>query len=135
MGGRRRPRGERGDRGRPGRLRPDGSAASSGAGGGGARAGTIPLPEPQPLPLPEPEPGPARLGLTGLTLSPDTFTSARRGPAIVRRGRAGAGLRFRLSKPAVVRFHVVRWGERLTFQMTARGGSVRPQLKPASERA
>src|SRR5215207_3589973 len=94
-----------------------------------------PLPEPQPLPLPEPEPGPARLGLTGLTLSPDTFTSARRGPAIVRRGRAGAGLRFRLSKPAVVRFHVVRWGERLTFQMTARGGSVRPQLKPASERA
>jgi hypothetical protein len=74
-----------------------------------------PLPEPEPLPVPDPEPGPPPPELTGLTLSPDTFVPARRGPAIARRGRAGAGLRFRLSKPALVRFQVMDWGERLRF--------------------
>jgi hypothetical protein len=33
---------------------------------------------------------------------------ARRGPAIIRRGRSGAALRFRLSRAAMVRFEVVR---------------------------
>jgi hypothetical protein len=77
-----------------------------------------PPPAPVPLPLPDPEPGsepepPGAAGpeLTALTLSPDVFAPARRGPAVMRRGRAGTGLRFRLSKPALVRFRVLDWGE------------------------
>jgi hypothetical protein len=88
----------------------------------------VPLADPEPEPLPEP--GPPRLELTGLTLSPDTFAPARRGPAVARRGRAGTGLRFRLSKPAVVRFAVVALSEapqkaapeRARFQVRGRRG-------------
>jgi hypothetical protein len=69
----------------------------------------VPLPDPAPAPEPEPGPGPPAPELTGLKLTPDTFSPARRGPAIVRRGRAGTGLRFRLSKPALVRFQVLDW--------------------------
>jgi hypothetical protein len=46
-----------------------------------------PVPLPDPRPGPDPEPGPPRPDLTGLTLSPDTFAAARRGPAVARRGR------------------------------------------------
>lgn len=99
------------------------TAASAGGGTGtcpGPSPAPSPGPEPPPNPLPpgpEPQPNPLPPGpeppprpgpeLTGLELSPDTFTPARRGPAIVRRGRAGAALRFRLSRGAVVRFEVV----------------------------
>jgi hypothetical protein len=69
----------------------------------------VPVPDPAPAPDPEPGPGPAEPELTGLTLKPDTFSPARRGPAIMRRGRAGTGVRFRLSKPALVRFRVLDW--------------------------
>jgi hypothetical protein len=68
-----------------------------------------PGPAPEPVPPPGPNPGdPRKLPpeLTGLALVPETFTAARRGPAIARRGRAGTGLRFRLSKAALVRFEV-----------------------------
>jgi hypothetical protein len=79
----------------------------------GPGPGTVPPPTPSPVPVPvpdpEPDPGPPAPELTGLTLTPDTFSPARRGPAIVRRGRAGTGLRFRLSKPALVRFQVLGW--------------------------
>ena len=85
----------------------------------------VPLPQP-PAPLPppaepgpEPQPGPTRPELTGLGLLPDTFTAARRGPVISRRGRAGTGLRFRLSKPALVRFRVLDWGEGTALRMRA----------------
>ena len=67
------------------------------------------LPLPDPNPAPGPDPGPPAPELTGLTITPDTFSPARRGPAIVRRGRSGTGLRFRLSKPALVRFGVLDW--------------------------
>jgi hypothetical protein len=66
----------------------------------------VPGPPPSPSP-PSPRPsGPEPPVLSGLALAPDTFTPARRGPAIVRRG--GAGLRFRLTRPAQVRFEVIR---------------------------
>jgi hypothetical protein len=75
------------------------------------------LPGPSPAPAPVPDPGPDPnprprpptdngAELADLELSPDTFTPARRGPAIVHRGRAGAALRFRLSRAALVRFEV-----------------------------
>ena len=48
--------------------------------------------------------------LAALELAPATFMPARRGPAIVRRGRAGTALRFRLSRSALVRFEVVQSG-------------------------
>ena len=99
------------------------TAASAGGGTGtcpGPSPAPSPGPEPPPNPLPpgpEPPPNPLPPGpnppprpgpeLTDLELSPDTFTPARRGPAIVRRGRAGAALRFRLSRAALVRFEVV----------------------------
>jgi hypothetical protein len=74
-----------------------------------------PSPDPPPPPSPDPAPGPlpglARPELTALMLSPDTFAPARSGPAIMRRGRAGTGLQFRLSKPALVRFKVLHWEE------------------------
>jgi len=65
-----------------------------------------PLPPAPPVPpaLPNGMPGPV---LSGLEIVPSSFPAARRGPAISRRGRAGAALRFVLTKPAVVRFEVV----------------------------
>jgi hypothetical protein len=88
-------------------------------------------PSPQPAPWREdpptapppaipPAPSPAaRPRLTDLALLPSRFRPAGRGPAILRRGRAGAALGFRLSRPAIVRFRVTRRGEWLGFQ--ARG--------------
>ena len=71
-----------------------------------------PLPPPSPPAEPAPEPGapaPRHPELTGLALAPATFTPAKRGPAIVSRGRSGAGLRFRLSRAALVRFRLWGW--------------------------
>ncbi len=97
------------------------SAAS--VGGGGADGCTPPPPGPAPppgpgpgpKPVPGPRPGPGPRPpkdrppeLTGLELAPTTFIPAKRGAAIVRRARAGSALRFRLSRPALVRFEVVR---------------------------
>src|SRR5829696_8558314 len=81
--------------------------AATAGGGTGTCPGPTPAPSPGPGPGPAPTPstGPE---LTSLELSPDTFTPARRGPAIVRQGRAGTALRFRLSRAALVRFAVVR---------------------------
>lgn len=83
-----------------------------GCGGGGSAPPSAPPPAPPPPSTPA-DPGPgvpdtARLELTGLELKPDAFRPARSGPAIVSRGRTGAGLRFRLSRAALVRFQV--WG-------------------------
>jgi len=78
---------------------------------------------PQPGPAPRPEqPARSRPALTALSLSPRTFTAARRGPAVTRRGRAGAALRFRLSEPATVRFRVAPRGGGLRFQLRGRRG-------------
>jgi hypothetical protein len=66
-------------------------------------------PPAQPPPSTEPPPprAPAtRLSLTDLRLSPSTFKAARSGPAVTQRGRAGASLAFRLSRPAKVEFRV-----------------------------
>jgi hypothetical protein len=60
-----------------------------------------PAPGP-PAPAPSPSPEPVALELTQLALLPDSFTPARKGPAIGRRG--GVRLRFRLSRAALVRF-------------------------------
>ena len=76
--------------------------------GPGPAPAPAPAPEP-PAPAPEP-PAIERPELSRLELSPDTFPAAKRGPAIVRRGRAGAALRFRLSRSALVRFEVARAG-------------------------
>jgi hypothetical protein len=103
------------------------SAASVGGGGGGggcpepAPPAPGPGPEPpvpshSPKPIPVPRPtndAPPRL--TGVDLAPANFMPAKRGPAILRGGRAGTAragtaLRFRLSRPAVVRFEVVQDG-------------------------
>jgi hypothetical protein len=76
---------------------------------GGSCPGPGPAPAPPPWPAPAPNPpteGPPEL--TRLELAPSTFTPARRGPAVVRRGRAGAALRFRLSRAALVRLQVIR---------------------------
>jgi hypothetical protein len=67
-----------------------------------------PGPAPQPAPVPAPRPPIEPPELTGLELAPATFLPAKRGPALARRGRAGAALSFRLSRPALVRFEVVR---------------------------
>jgi hypothetical protein len=77
------------------------------AGGGESGCPEQPVPGPGPAPKPPKDAPPE---LTGLELAPVTFTPARRGPAIVHRGRAGTGLRFRLSRAALVRFEVVRGG-------------------------
>jgi hypothetical protein len=89
----------------------------------------VPVPEPLPGSMPAPQPSPAPDDarkrppeLTGLALVPQTFIPARRGPAIARRGRAGTGLRFRLSKAALVRFQVTPGPERLRFQVRGRRG-------------
>jgi hypothetical protein len=84
-------------------------AAAGGPGdecGGGA-----PEPDPPPAPVPSPSPMPPPPvvrppELSELELVPDAFTPAKRGPAIVTRGRSGARLRFRLSRAALVRFRV-----------------------------
>jgi hypothetical protein len=98
------------------------SATAVAAPGGGCVDGD-PLPSPAPAPPPSPPPPPPpsppppaerHPELTELELVPDTFTPAKRGPAIVRRGRAGAGLRFRLSSAALVRFRVWGWGRGAT---------------------
>ena len=84
-----------------------------GPGPGSPVPGPRPAPKPGPAPKPIPVPKPPKdtpPELTGLELAPATFTPARRGPAIVRRGRAGTALRFRLSRAALVRFEVVRGG-------------------------
>jgi hypothetical protein len=87
--------------------------------GGPAQPGDW-LPDPRPG---QPAPGrPAQPLLTGLALTPDVFHPARRGPAIALRGRAGAGLRFRLSQPAIVRFSVAPGGRRMRFQVRGRRG-------------
>jgi len=83
-------------------------------GGGCIEGDPPPSPTPSPPPPAEPAPEPGAPAarppeLTGLHLVPDTFTPAKRGPAIVRRGRSGTGLRFRLSRPALVRFRVWGW--------------------------
>jgi hypothetical protein len=83
------------------------TAASATDGGTGTCPGPSPVPSPAPAPAPAPAPKPPP-ELTELELSPSTFTPARRGPAIVHRGRAGTALRFRLSRAALVRFEVVR---------------------------
>jgi hypothetical protein len=85
-----------------------------------------PMPWPQdpppPQDLPSPPDRPARPVLSGLTVAPDVFAPARGGPAVVRRGRAGAALWFALSTPATVRFRVTPGGERLRFQARGRRG-------------
>src|SRR5215207_2387066 len=82
-----------------------------------------PVPAPDWVPDPRPDQhAPARPALTALALKPDVFSPARRGPAIVRRGRAGTGLRFRLSNAATVRFSVAAGGARLRFQVHGRRG-------------
>ena len=94
------------------------SAAALATPGGGCAGGH---PPPAPVPSPPAEPAPPGAPavrhpeLTGLELVPDTFAPAQRGPAIVKRGRSGAGLRFRLSRAALVRFRV--WG----WSLNARG--------------
>jgi hypothetical protein len=70
--------------------------------------GPAPPPTPPPAPAPAPDPASRQPQLTGLALVPEAFAPARRGPAIVRRGRSGASLRFRLSTSALVRFRI--WG-------------------------
>ena len=99
------------------------TAARATGGGPGVcpRPGPAPAPGPGPVPVPAPVPGPGPAPapdppaiegpeLSQLELSPDSFLPAKRGPAISRRGRAGAALRFRLSRPALVRFEVAPTG-------------------------
>jgi hypothetical protein len=101
-------------------------ATASSAPGSGCPAGPVPVP-PAPMPTPPgpippappgpsspppPPPAPSPGGvdvalLSELEIVPDTFPAALRGPALSRRGRAGAALRFRLTRPAGVRFEVV----------------------------
>jgi hypothetical protein len=107
------------------------TAATTSPPGGCGQGDPPPLPPPAsgegqpPGPIPAPQaddPRHARPELTGLELEPETFVAARRGPAILRRGRAGAALRFRLSKPALVRFAIRPGGERTRFQVHGRRG-------------
>jgi hypothetical protein len=94
----------------------------------------MPPPPPGPGPAPDPQPGPPGPELTGLALTPDTFRPARTGPAIVRRGRAGTGLRFRLSKPALVRFQVLHWGERAGLPLQERTAPERARFQVRGRR-
>lgn len=76
-----------------------------------AAPGPSPVQPPPTQPPPPPQPSPARppatpLSLTDIRLSPSRFKAARTGPAVRRRGRAGASLEFRLSRPARVGFRV-----------------------------
>jgi hypothetical protein len=61
---------------------------------------------PPPGPPPALPPHPLPPALTGLAVSPTTFTPAKRGPAVTRTGGPGTSLRFRLSRPATVEFRV-----------------------------
>jgi hypothetical protein len=90
-----------------------GVSAAAGGGSGDECGGGTPEPDPPPAPVPSPSPMPPPPvvrppELSELELVPDAFTPAKRGPAIVTRGRSGARLRFRLSRAALVRFRV--WG-------------------------
>jgi hypothetical protein len=88
-------------------------------------AGPPPSTPPQPSPSPSQPPPPA---LTGLTLSPATFTAAKRGPAVTRTGRSGTSLRFRMSRSATVEFRVM--GPRLpgpSLPRTPSGGGSAPE--------
>lgn len=70
-------------------------------------AGPPPAGPPPPTPSPPTrDPSPPPPALTGLTLSPATFTAAKRGPVVTRTGRSGTSLRFHLSRPATVEFRV-----------------------------
>lgn len=71
--------------------------------------GATPRPHP-PRPPASPSPPGRPLILTGLTVRPSTFTPARKSSAVRRSRRAGASLAFRLSRPATVRFRVLRAG-------------------------
>ena len=89
------------------------SAGAVAAPGDECGEGDPPRAPPLPPPSPPADPGssaPRHPELTGLGLAPATFTPAKRGPAIVSRGRSGASLRFRLSRAARVRFRVWGWG-------------------------
>ncbi|HEX6652459.1 MAG TPA: hypothetical protein VF072_06935 [Thermoleophilaceae bacterium] len=84
-----------------------------------------PVPPPPPgSPPPPGEAPPVQVPpvLTGLSLTPASFAAAQRGPALTRRGRAGAALRFGLSRPATVRFKIAPSGARLGFQVRGRRG-------------
>jgi hypothetical protein len=87
------------------------------AASGSVCGGPVPGPSPEPAPPaggPPTEPPPSTTpplsppGLTDLTLTPRTFAAAKKGPAVSRAGRAGASLKFRLSRRATVEFHVTR---------------------------
>jgi hypothetical protein len=86
------------------------SATAAGNPGGDCGGGDpAPAPTPPPLPSTPPVPSPPAVRppeLSELELTPDAFTPAKRGPAIVTRGRSGARLRVRLSRAALVRFGV-----------------------------
>ena len=71
--------------------------------------GSPPGPDSHPKPMPTPKPPAPTDGpeLSDLELTPATFAAAKRGPATARGGRVGAALRFRLSRPARVKFEVV----------------------------
>jgi hypothetical protein len=78
-----------------------------------------------PAPAPRPPAGDARSAaprLAELTLTPASFVPARRGPAVLKRGRSGAALRFRLSKAASVRFRIGPGDERRRFVVRGRRG-------------
>ena len=66
-------------------------------------------------------PGAPALAISDLALEPPVFAPARKGPATLRRGRSGTGLRYRLSAIATVRFEVRRVSE-----PAAHGAAVRP---------
>jgi hypothetical protein len=99
-------------------------------------------PEPGPSPPAGPSPGPppgasgpqapAPPALTGLTLSPATFTPARRGPAVTRSGRTGTSLRFRLSRAAMVEFRVT--SPRVPGPAPPRARSARARVRGARAR-
>ena len=74
-----------------------------------APPGAPPRP-PSPRPPVSPSPVGRPLTLTGLAVSPSSFAPARRGPALRRSGRTGTSLAFRLSRPATVRFRLLRAG-------------------------
>ncbi len=98
---------------------------------GGTPPGPAPVPPaPGPIPPPGPAPVPPPAGdlppaLSGLEIEPAAFPAAQRGPVLSRRGRAGAALRFFLTKPATVRFEVVpapgpaAWRKRLALRGSA----------------
>jgi hypothetical protein len=63
-------------------------------------------PSPAPPSGPPPEPPEVGARLTGLRLSPTTFTAAKKGATVSRRGRSGSSLTFRVSRPSNVEFRV-----------------------------